>query len=120
MTKAILFEYEQDVILVSQSDSLDIEGRRCWSVCVGTDNNVSTGVEIVLSGEQMIEFTRNLHQAVVKPTPADKKDTSLLVDCSYHEGSYLVEKEDGPDIELSGYEFYPDKPPLRFFHIKRK
>lgn len=112
--KSVFYEYEEECLLVTRTSNKCVHDNQTFLIAVGkSDGTEGNGIEIEICCEDFEKIVKGINALW-----EGKKDN--LVDCSYHEGSYLIEKNIGQDIEMQVYEFVQGKVPLRFFHIKRE
>lgn len=121
--KAVYHDYEGEILLISRADCVDMDGERCWSICAGRQRLIGdteekqNSIELILTDHQF-----RMLMSAASALVSESKNTdlnNLIVDCSYHEGSYLVERKDADETEMIGLEFRKDRDPLRFYHIKK-
>lgn len=117
--KAVYHEYEGELMLISRTDCVDMENKRCWSICAGisSTDGKQNSIEIILTDHQ---FRMLLSAASALVSESKNTDlNSLIVEHSYHEGSHLIERKDGSETEMIGLEFIKGRDPLTFYHIKK-
>lgn len=82
-------------------------------------DGLKNGIEIQLHIDDVRAILQNMRKYINEDGKGHLAINDLIKDCSYHEGSYLVEDKTQGENIMSGYGFYLGKNPLRFFHIKK-